>query len=242
MFSNDPLRTEFFATNQVGIDRRAHPGIAAARAAVALYNRSCSRARWKRMLSMLAGRDCSLLSLAEIEQQCLIHNRHALGVRSVPIRWICGSEQRCGDFDVAFRPCNPSCRARWLNIAVARQLGVALPPVDLIRVEQVYFVRDGHHRVSVARAMGQEEIDAEVTSWHVEFPESWIQSGTDGFPRRPDGRSRQNRESAKNGRHATDGNSRHWYNTWSADQAQDWTPRQAGTHLAARCIWPRLGP
>jgi hypothetical protein len=193
MFNNDPLRSEFFAANLCGTDGGADPRVTAARAAVALYNRTCSRARWGKIVSALVGRGCSLVSLAYIERECVIHNRRQLGIQSIPIRRICGSEERCGDFDIAFRPRNPSCRGRWLNIAIARQLGVVLPPVDLIQVEQVYFVRDGHHRVSVARAMGQEEIDAEITSWDVEFPESWSRAGRYALPRPPDGHGQHRR-------------------------------------------------
>jgi hypothetical protein len=52
-------------------------------------------------------------------------------------------------------------------VAKARLKGVTLPPVELIQVGDVYFVRDGHHRISVARAFGQEHVDAEVTVWEV---------------------------------------------------------------------------
>jgi hypothetical protein len=88
---------------------------------------------------------------------------------------------------------------------VARQLGVALPPVDVIQVEDAYFVRDGHHRVSVARAMGQQEIEAEITAWQVEFPESWRRSGRLGFVKRPDGRGWRRRLSAQEIARAADG-------------------------------------
>jgi hypothetical protein len=57
--------------------------------------------------------------------------------------------------------------ARWVNIATAILQGEFLPPVDLIRVGETYFVRDGHHRISAARALGQKEIDAVVTTWNV---------------------------------------------------------------------------
>jgi hypothetical protein len=50
---------------------------------------------------------------------------------------------------------------------------VTLPAVDLIQIGDVYFVRDGHHRISVGRAMGQEIIDAEVTVWEVAGPLPW---------------------------------------------------------------------
>jgi hypothetical protein len=205
MFSNDPLRTEFFAGNRYGLDHRGDPRVAAARAAVALYNRTCGRARWARIVSAVTGRGCGLASLTDVERECRIHSRHRLGIQSVPIRRICGSEERCGDFDIAFRPRNPACRGRWLNIAMARQLGVALPPVDLIQVEQTYYVRDGHHRVSVARAMGQEEIDAEIISWHVEFPESWSRTASFGFLRRSDRRRRPVRSAAPDSKEGAEG-------------------------------------
>jgi hypothetical protein len=52
-------------------------------------------------------------------------------------------------------------------------MGAALPPVELVRVEDIYFVQDGHHRISVARAMGQTCIEAEVVVWQVARPLSW---------------------------------------------------------------------
>jgi hypothetical protein len=62
-----------------------------------------------------------------------------------------------------------------LGIATARQRGKPLPPVELIQVGDVYFVRDGHHRISVARALGQRDIGAEVMVWQVAGPLPWEQ-------------------------------------------------------------------
>jgi hypothetical protein len=56
-----------------------------------------------------------------------------------------------------------------MGLAAARQRGIVLLPVDLIQVGDVYFVRDGHHRISVAQAFGQKQIDAEVTVWDVDW-------------------------------------------------------------------------
>jgi hypothetical protein len=53
---------------------------------------------------------------------------------------------------------------RWINIAVARDMGVVLPAVDLVQVGDVYYVRDGHHRISVAKAMEQLDIDARIVN------------------------------------------------------------------------------
>jgi hypothetical protein len=63
--------------------------------------------------------------------------------------------------------------SRWLRVAAARDQGKVLPPVVLVQVEDVYFVRDGHHRISVARALGQLDIEAEVTVWQVPGPLPW---------------------------------------------------------------------
>ena len=88
----------------------------------------------------------------------------------VPISQICGSEGRCHDFDRDFHPLQDHNKERWLGIARARQRGKALPPVELVRVGDVYFVLDGHHRISVARALGQRHIEAKVMVWQVTGP------------------------------------------------------------------------
>jgi hypothetical protein len=91
----------------------------------------------------------------------------------VPIRQIRGSEGRSRYFDCDFNPLYDEARGRWLNIARARQQGKNLPPVVLVQVGDIYFVRDGHHRISVARALGQLYIEARVTVWQVIGPLPW---------------------------------------------------------------------
>jgi hypothetical protein len=88
-------------------------------------------------------------------------------MQAVPICQIRGSQGRCHDFDRNFYPLQDHLKSRWLRVAMAWQLGLALPPVELIQVGDVYFVRDGHHRISVAKALGQLEINAEVRVWHI---------------------------------------------------------------------------
>ena len=61
-----------------------------------------------------------------------------------------------------FRPLVNHTRDRWVSIAIARHQGINLPPVELIQVGEEYFVRDGHHRVSVAKTFGQATIEAQV--------------------------------------------------------------------------------
>jgi hypothetical protein len=86
----------------------------------------------------------------------------------VAIDQIVGSECRVADFDRDFNPLQDHTRERWLNIAKTRLRGCYLPPVILIQMGEHYFVRDGHHRISVARALGLNEIEAKIEVWIVD--------------------------------------------------------------------------
>jgi hypothetical protein len=85
------------------------------------------------------------------------------GEQVVALDAIVGTVDRLQGFDRHFRPTTPQVRRRWERIAAAMRRGEEMPPVDLYRVGEVYFVKDGHHRVSVARALGYHVIDARVT-------------------------------------------------------------------------------
>jgi hypothetical protein len=91
----------------------------------------------------------------------------------VPISRIQGSQGRSRYFDRDFRPLHDQARQRWQSIARARRQGKQLPPVSLVQVGDIYFVSDGHHRISVARAMGQSDIEARVTILPVSGPLPW---------------------------------------------------------------------
>jgi hypothetical protein len=84
------------------------------------------------------------------------------GARTVRVVDIVGSENRVDDFDSEFYPLEEHLETRWVSVAMAMGSQVNLPPVELIEVEGEYYVRDGHHRVSVARMMGIAELDAVV--------------------------------------------------------------------------------
>jgi hypothetical protein len=85
------------------------------------------------------------------------------GAAVVPLDAIVGTVDRQREFDRRFRPTSGRVRSRWEHIAAAMRRGDSLPPVDLLRIGEIYFVRDGHHRVSVARALKLTDIDAYVT-------------------------------------------------------------------------------
>jgi len=85
-----------------------------------------------------------------------------VGLETVPLDTILGTVDRTKGFDRQFRPTTSRVRARWERIANAVRRGEPMPPISLYRIGEVHFVRDGHHRVSVARAMGRTEIEAYV--------------------------------------------------------------------------------
>src|ERR1700683_5040289 len=90
-------------------------------------------------------------------------SEHSAGFAVVALDAIVGTVDRGREFDRSFRPTSGRVRSRWEQIAAAMRRGESMPPVDLVRIGEIYFVRDGHHRVSVARALGRTDIDAYVT-------------------------------------------------------------------------------
>jgi hypothetical protein len=125
------------------------------------------RGKWRARLLRLDKNEDRLLDLAEALRNVRVSARYYQGRNSVPVDQIRGSEGRSHDFDSEFNPLGLNIMERWIEIAIAQLRGMALPPVDLIQLGEVYFVRDGHHRISVARFNGQEEIDVEVTVWEI---------------------------------------------------------------------------
>ncbi len=105
-----------------------------------------------------------LLNLSEMRKFDPTCQREPPGCQTIPIDRIRGSESRCDDFDSNLRPLQDHTRQRWIIIAVARISGAPLPAVELIQLRGFYFIRDGHHRVSVARALGERYIEAIVTA------------------------------------------------------------------------------
>jgi hypothetical protein len=86
-------------------------------------------------------------------------------VRVVDVEKIVGSVGRSRDFDGAFMPLRASAGERWKHVDLAFHQGKDLPPVNLYRLDDAYFVEDGNHRVSVARYHGAEWIEADVTEF-----------------------------------------------------------------------------
>ena len=104
-----------------------------------------------------------ILPFEEVIKELGFVSERTLGRQVVPLDQIVGSVDRTRDFDRSFRPTSPRTRGRWERIAAAMRRGEAMPPVSLYRIGEICFVRDGHHRISVARALGWKEVEADVT-------------------------------------------------------------------------------
>jgi hypothetical protein len=129
------------------------------------YRKLLFRAQLDRTLGRFWGHQNTLRSLAQALDGYCICGQRSEGYKSVNLECIVGSEGRSEDFDVQYRPLKQHTEQRWYSVARAQLTGVNLPPVVLIRVGDEYYVRDGNHRVSVARAFGQAAIEAEVTAY-----------------------------------------------------------------------------
>jgi hypothetical protein len=104
-----------------------------------------------------------VLPYEEVVEALGFVSERRVGLQVVALDSIVGTVDRGRDFDRTFRPTSGRVRSRWEHIAAAMRRGESLPPVDLVRIGEIHFVRDGHHRVSVARALGRTDIDAYVT-------------------------------------------------------------------------------
>ncbi len=127
------------------------------------FQRARKKAIMGRLLRAVLSRDNALLSLSAVKSGRVYAGQTLSGIQQIPLTCIVGSINRTRDFDRDFNPLTDVTRQRWERIEEAFLNGEALPPVELQKVGDEYFVRDGHHRVSVARTHGALFIDAAVT-------------------------------------------------------------------------------
>jgi hypothetical protein len=146
--------------NQFGIDRNSP--LEARRQGGFLFSRAKTRGAWRTLWHKLQGKENKLQDLTQVAGNAKRRPAAHSGVVNVSLDRIIGSEGRTDDFDGTFYPLKSHNRDRWIGIAAARRNGTTLPPVDLIQVGDSYYVRDGNHRVSVAKAAGQVDIEAQI--------------------------------------------------------------------------------
>ena len=126
------------------------------------FQRARFQAFMNRVWATFSGKPTTLLSYDEIKEKLHIGGPIYRGVKTVLVDQIAGSLNRYHEFDSVFLPASDQLADRWQSVNRAFYQEISLPPVVLYKVGQVYFVVDGHHRVSVARQQGQIYIEAEV--------------------------------------------------------------------------------
>lgn len=134
------------------------------------FNRARRRALFAQLGALLSRTSNELLPFEEVRARLQIRGQRHLGNRAVTLAQIVGSEGRYADFDRQFAPLSEATRFRWMSVDRAHHEAVALPAVELYKLGDIYFVKDGHHRISVARLQGQLDIDAVVTELIVDVP------------------------------------------------------------------------
>lgn len=111
-----------------------------------------------------------ILPFDEVVAALGFEGERSLGLKTIRLDTVVGTVDSRRDFDRRFRPTSARVRERWERLALAQRRGESIPPIDVYRVGGLHFVKDGHHRVSIAMASGQTTIDAYVTEVRTTLP------------------------------------------------------------------------
>jgi hypothetical protein len=142
-----------------------------------------SRARRRHVLARVAGwlrrrpDATSILSFDEVVATLGWRGERYLGLQTIRLDAVTGTVDSWRDFDRRFRPTSNRVRQRWERLDLAQRRGAAIPPIDVYLIRDMYFVKDGHHRVSVAVATRQKSIEAYVTEVRTGVSAAGISSG-----------------------------------------------------------------
>ena len=126
------------------------------------FSRARRRQALTRLLALVRRNSGEVLRYEDVVAAAGYVDERDLGLQVVRLETVVGTVDRSRDFDRAFRPTSGRSRARWERIAAAYRSGEELPPIHVRRVGEMHFVVDGHHRVSAARALGLDTLDARV--------------------------------------------------------------------------------
>ena len=134
------------------------------------FSKAKQRAHLQTVFNTLSWKNTRLLSFYEVTALLKPKNETYRGMQTIEVSKIIGSEGRYQDFSSAFYPKKEMLRRRWQSIDGALQNDVILPPISVFSRGGWYFVRDGNHRVSVAKTQGVDFIDAEVVELDSQIP------------------------------------------------------------------------
>ncbi len=133
------------------------------------FARARNKALFNEIQHLLTPEEAAMISLKAVRKVVKTQSETYIGMKVIPINKIVGSEGRYKDFDNQFFPKRSIIKERWEHVDEAVIKDIVLPPIKVYELGGLYFVRDGNHRVSVAKAKGVEFIDAEVVSLQTEI-------------------------------------------------------------------------
>jgi nucleotide-binding universal stress UspA family protein len=136
------------------------------------FNNARRKASIQEILARLTGKSSELLSYEEVAKKLKLNIRTEAGVYDIPLKAIIGSVGRYNEFTRSFLPLKADDQVRWARVktAVDDPISTGLPPIEVYKVGEVYFVLDGNHRVSIARQEGFEFIEAHVIDVKTDIP------------------------------------------------------------------------
>jgi nucleotide-binding universal stress UspA family protein len=134
------------------------------------FRRARSRAFLKELVARIRGESIELLSYEEVRQQLRAYASSDRGLQDIPLDAIVGSVGRYNDFTRDFLPRQDANKDRWARVMAASETLTGLPPIDVYKIGDIYFVQDGNHRVSVARQLGAKTIQGFVTEVQTRVP------------------------------------------------------------------------
>jgi nucleotide-binding universal stress UspA family protein len=134
------------------------------------FKRARRRAALEEITAHLTGKSADLLSYEEVRRKLKAREASPRVLREVPLDTIVGSVGRYSDFSRSFLPRRDSAKGRWASVKAAMTGLAGVPPIEVYQIGEVYFVKDGNHRVSVARELGASYIEAYVTEVRTKVP------------------------------------------------------------------------
>jgi len=135
------------------------------------FSHARRRVLFQRVLQFFTGaRPGGLLSFDEVRAKLKVKGQHYAGLQTIPLEKIAGSVGRYQEFNRAFLPTQEHIRERWKRVYEVAHRPAGFPPIDVYQIGEVYFVRDGHHRVSVLKELGATTIEATVTVLDTPIP------------------------------------------------------------------------
>lgn len=130
------------------------------------FTKARMQAFWNEMFGLLRDKSVRLWSFDEVKSRLRLRSETYRGLQDIYLDRIVGSVGRYDDFTQEFLPKKSMMQERWSRVYAAINSMEGVPPIEVYQVDDVYFVRDGNHRVSIARHQGNKTIQAYVTELH----------------------------------------------------------------------------